>query len=512
DASHLKLKTIEGNLILEKIKELNLALSIATEEKKNLAAHKALGSLATQVAHDIRSPLAALNVIEKDLACLPEEVRVILRGSINRIRDIANGLLEKNRELKSNTTAMTGSTNTLGVSTTEPSTVQLLSSLIDPLITEKRLQFRSRIGIEIDGNLDGSSYGLFANIQATEFKRVLSNLVNNSVEALGDKGKVNINLSKKSKLIEILVQDNGKGIPKDILSKLGSRGETHGKTGGSGLGLYHAKQSLESWRGALNINSTVEMGTTITITLPQVEPPEWFVSELKLMPNSNIVVLDDDSSIHQIWDGRFISLNIKEKSILVFHCSTPNQLKEWVASNKDKITNTIFLTDYELLGFKETGLNLIQELEIGSQSILVTSRFEEKQIMESCQKLKVRLIPKGLAGFVPIQVQASEIPDCILIDDDALIHLTWKSSAKAAGKQFVAFTKASDFFGQTAKFSKNTPIYVDVNLGNGISGEDVAKKICEHGFKNIFLATGYEPERYTHLSFLNGVVAKDPPW
>ncbi|MBI3535822.1 MAG: hypothetical protein HY072_10110, partial [Deltaproteobacteria bacterium] len=72
--------------------------------------------------------------------------------------------------------------------------------------------------------------------------------------------------------------------------------------------------------------------------------------------------------------------------------------------------------------------------------------------------------------------------------------------------------KASDFFEQEAQFDKNTPIYVDVNLGNGISGEDVAKKICERGFKNIFLATGYEPGRYQHLSFLNGVVSKNPPW
>ncbi|MBI3534345.1 MAG: HAMP domain-containing histidine kinase [Deltaproteobacteria bacterium] len=393
----------------KELTEFQKLIKQQAEEIINLRKQAAISQFAAQVAHDIRSPLAALNVIEKDLvATLSEEVRVILRGALNRIRDIANSLLEKNRELKSNTTTMTCSTDTMGVATTESSTLQLLSSLIDPLITEKRLQFRSRIGIEIDGNIDSSSYGLFANIQATEFKRVLSNLINNSVEALGDRGKINLSLGKKSKLIEIVVYDNGKGIPKDILAKLGNRGETHDKVGGSGLGLYHARKSIESWKGNLEIKSEPDKGTSVFITLPQAEPPEWFVSELKLTPQSNIVILDDDSSIHQIWDGRFEPLNLKEKGILVFHFSTPNQLREWADSNKEKITNGIFLTDYELLGFQETGLDLIQELDIGPQSILVTSRFEEKQVMHNCQKLQVRLIPKGLAGFVPIFVPIKE--------------------------------------------------------------------------------------------------------
>jgi len=43
----------------------------------------------------------------------------------------------------------------------------------------------------------------------------------------------------------VFVQDNGKGIPASVLSKLGQMGFTHGKEGtesGSGLGVYHAKK------------------------------------------------------------------------------------------------------------------------------------------------------------------------------------------------------------------------------------------------------------------------------
>ncbi|MBI4669796.1 MAG: HAMP domain-containing histidine kinase, partial [Elusimicrobia bacterium] len=300
------------------------------ELSRRQSVSEALLELSAQVAHDIRSPLAALDSVLKDVSQLPEEKRIIVRSATSRIRDIANDLIEKNREIK------TTSRKTAAPSAaSEPATIQLLSSLIDPLITEKRLQFRSKIGIEIEGGLDASSYGLFAKIQPTEFKRVLSNLINNAVEALGEKGIVTVSLACDTGQILLKVQDDGKGIPPEILSKLGQKGQTHGKSGGSGLGLYHARTSLELWGGSLGIASIRRgdtetrghgdgkldsrfrgndeskggndggSGTTVTIKLPQAEPPEWFVSNLELEPNSTIVVLDDDTSIHQVWQGRF---------------------------------------------------------------------------------------------------------------------------------------------------------------------------------------------------------------
>lgn len=54
--------------------------------------------MARQVSHDIRSPLAALNMlIRQDLKDLPEERRILVRQQIDRIQDIANALLIKNK-------------------------------------------------------------------------------------------------------------------------------------------------------------------------------------------------------------------------------------------------------------------------------------------------------------------------------------------------------------------------------------------------------------------------------
>lgn len=130
----------------------------AEDEKET---YKMLNNLSAQVAHDIRSPLAALDSITKDIAQLPEEKRIIIRSAMGRIRDIANNLIEKNRQLPKDLS----SKDTIVSASIEPANNYLLSSLIDPIITEKHFQFRSKTNIEIIAQLDKTSYGLFAKIQ-----------------------------------------------------------------------------------------------------------------------------------------------------------------------------------------------------------------------------------------------------------------------------------------------------------------------------------------------------------
>ncbi|MFH1357619.1 MAG: hypothetical protein ABII18_10875, partial [bacterium] len=56
---------------------------------------KTISKVASQVAHDIRSPLAALNMVTHDLKQLPEDERIIIRSAVQRIQDIANDLASK---------------------------------------------------------------------------------------------------------------------------------------------------------------------------------------------------------------------------------------------------------------------------------------------------------------------------------------------------------------------------------------------------------------------------------
>ncbi|MDD5209450.1 MAG: HAMP domain-containing sensor histidine kinase [Elusimicrobiales bacterium] len=247
----------------------------ASRLESELAVSKATSDLAAQVAHDIRSPLAALGAAAKGLE-MPEDQRKLVEGAVGRMQGIADDLLQRYRA-PSATHA-------------EPKpAVCALGGLIEQVLSEKRLQHKDKTGVKIEFN--GASGEIKALVEPKELQRLLSNLVNNSVEAFDKNGTVAVSLSGVDGKVLIEVKDNGKGIPADILSKLGQKGETHGKTGGNGLGLYHARTTVEAWGGSFKIKSEPGKGTAVLIELPRPAAP---VGRM-------VVLLDDDMLVHMNW-------------------------------------------------------------------------------------------------------------------------------------------------------------------------------------------------------------------
>ena len=369
---------------------------IQTDQREilKLKSNEIFGSIARQVAHDIRSPLSALEMFSSNLQELPEEKRTILRNSMNRIRDIANSLISKKSEHFAVSTE--GS-----IDQSEKRRVELLLPIVDSLVTEKRLQYRDRIHIHIELNQTSESYGLFSNIEVTEFKRVLSNIINNSIESLTtNTGKVLIQLSSTNSFNIVSIEDTGKGIPSDIITNLGNLGATYNKVAGTGLGLYHAKKTLGAWGGRFEIISQPGKGTNVTILLPREKEPEWFVPLINVNRNLKIVILDDDQTIHEIWKRRFGSfLNY---GIELIHLSTPTEMRKYYRENFCDLENALFLVDQELLGHTDTGLDLVIELAIQGQSYLVTSHFDEVEVRIRCTEFGIKLIPKSMAPFIPL--------------------------------------------------------------------------------------------------------------
>jgi hypothetical protein len=116
---------------------------------------------------------------------------------------------------------------------------------------------------------------------------------------------------------------------------------------------------------------------------------------LRIEAGTPVVVLDDDPSVHRIWKERLEGLK-------VFHFSTVSQFTAWMGSRDLRADGALFLVDHEIRGGSTTGLDLIRAHGIAARSILVTSHYADPRIRVQCEALGVRLVPKGMAGFVPL--------------------------------------------------------------------------------------------------------------
>ena len=387
-------------------------LTLVKNEVEKAAGLKIMAEIASQVSHDIRSPLSVLNMIISQITNISEEKRILLRTSVNRINDIANTLLERSKAQVTNYSTNSSQKSGSVSGADYKLEVELIPPLIESIVSEKRTQYRDKINIEIESDLK-DSYGAFAKINVAEIKRVLSNLIINSVESISEaNGKVELNLVLETTCLTIIVKDNGKGMPEDILNRLGELGVTHGKEGsqsGSGLGLYHAKQTVNKCGGEFLVKSELGKGTIIMLRFPRVQAPAWFVERLILKPKQIIISLDDDCTIHGIWKERIQFLNVIQHQIEFLSFTSGLAFKTWFLKQKElnsflSLNNYLFLFDYELLNQQQTGLEIIEELEIEERSILITSRYEESFIRSKCQSLKVKLLPKMMASLIPIEL------------------------------------------------------------------------------------------------------------
>ena len=98
-------------------------------------------------------------------------------------------------------------------------------------------------------------------------REALSNIFSNAIEAVEEGQVININLSRVNGSVVGRVDDNGAGIPADVMAHLFEPFYS-GKPNGQGLGLFAARHIVEMHDGSIEIKSDEGEGTTVTISFP----------------------------------------------------------------------------------------------------------------------------------------------------------------------------------------------------------------------------------------------------
>ncbi len=256
-------------------KDLTLVEQLNEQEKlKDRLA--ALGQMAAGLAHEIRNPLAAIeltaSLIKRKLVDLPAQTMQLesIQSEVRKLNKIVSDCLEFVRPVKV-------SPEKVDVKALLDESIESAVSSVDRPSIQIKKSYYETPPVPIDYN---------------QMKQVFINILVNALQALGENGMIDIacgpsalfqrnvsflngksserNLSRQVNLspyVWIKVEDTGQGIPEELLSKIFYPFFTT-KEKGSGIGLAIAQKIVDSHHGSIDVESEVGRGTRFTIKLP----------------------------------------------------------------------------------------------------------------------------------------------------------------------------------------------------------------------------------------------------
>ncbi|MFC4410878.1 PAS domain S-box protein [Chungangia koreensis] len=207
-----------------------------------------IGKLAAGIAHEIRNPLTSIKGFLQLLAIDSKNGYTdVILSELERIESIMNEFL---------TLAKPHQENDMKVREFI-CVVEEVRSFMSPEALLNRVQIQSDYQVE----------KLMVNFEPKQIKQVLINLIKNAIEAMPDGGTVTLKTYELNGQAVIEVTDEGAGIPKERLARLGEPFYSN-KEKGTGLGLMVSYRIIQNHSGTIQFFSEVGKGTTVQIRLP----------------------------------------------------------------------------------------------------------------------------------------------------------------------------------------------------------------------------------------------------
>ena len=239
------------------VKNLNKAKEQLLMAKKELEVKGRLavaGQVSACLAHEVRNPLAA---IAGSAQVLKKELR--LNGEQRELMDIIS---------KESKRASQSVEEFLDFATPG----KKIFSYIDLPALFKETLFMLRgsgklNGIyRLEGNYETARIRFYGN--SNQFKQIYWNLLRNALKAMPDGGTLSINFKQLNKKeVQISIVDTGRGMTQEEKERVFEPFYS-GFEDGRGLGMTIVRQIVDDYQGNIHIDSEINKGTEVTITLP----------------------------------------------------------------------------------------------------------------------------------------------------------------------------------------------------------------------------------------------------
>jgi two-component system cell cycle sensor histidine kinase PleC len=263
-ATIVDLRKSRQALELQTAELADLAEKYAEEKTRAEEANAAKSKFLANMSHELRTPLNAIigfsEIMESGMfgplgADKYTEYSRDIRESGEYLLDVINDILDMSKI-------------EAGGIRLAPENVALEPVLNDCLrvVSTRAGEKQLKLGAEVDPDIE-------LNADRRALKQIALNLLSNAVKFTPDGGAVKVRARRRGGMVTIAIADNGIGIPKAALRKLGRpfeqvESQLTKRHQGSGLGLAIAKSLVEMHGGVMRIRSKLGAGTTVVVRLP----------------------------------------------------------------------------------------------------------------------------------------------------------------------------------------------------------------------------------------------------
>ena len=123
-----------------------------------------------------------------------------------------------------------------------------------------------------------------------------------------------------------------------------------------------------------------------------------------------------------------------------------------------------------------SGIDITKEFNLQKHSILVTSRSDESIACNSCEKHKIKLLPKELVEYTPVNITAKNIyQSAIFFDDDQQFLKIIRKTSEDHNIPIKTRSQTKTFFDLLKTLPKHAPIFIDSNLNTIKKGKFMLK-------------------------------------
>jgi PAS domain S-box-containing protein len=245
----------------EKVKDRTESLKVALEKERELVDLK--NRFVSVASHELKMPLStidsSLNFLKASLALNNEDLQRVtnIEKQVSHMKSLLEDVLTVK---KADEKKLQANYKTLDI-------VAFLNNLIEEVVAGFKYSH------SVERKFDSSS--ILIDSDEKLLRNIFLNLFSNAIKFSPGEKSIRLNVEQREGKVIIAIRDNGIGIGPQDMTKIFepfNRGANASDIRGTGLGMSIVKRAVEAIAGSLTVESELNKGTTMTVTINQLQP------------------------------------------------------------------------------------------------------------------------------------------------------------------------------------------------------------------------------------------------